>query len=323
MKKTIKIILILSFSIILLWFAFRGVKFSELLVYLKKANYIFIIISFFIGLLAFIIRGLRWTLIIKSMGYNNKNINSINTVSSSYFFNLIFPRAGEVVRCTTMSKLENIPFDKLLGTVILERIIDLLVLFLISIIVFIIERDSILNFIEEILKLRNNNNDETSYTFVIVILLSISFLIFFFRKNILKSSLFIKVKSFLKGVTQGISSIKDINKKGYFIILTLCIWLCYFFMIYTVFFSFEEMASFSIKEAVILLLIGGLAMIVPVQGGIGAYHIAIKIALTFFGISEVLSLSFATIVHTTQTLVAIIFGGIAFIIISLNIKSIR
>lgn len=320
MKKKVKNIILFLLSILLLWYTFKGVKLSEVIGSLKEIKYIYVVISFLLGGIAYYVRAIRWKILIKSIGYDSKSVNSNISVAISYFSNLIFPRAGEIIRCSTMSKLENIPVNKLFGTVILERIIDVILLCLVILLAFIFGEESLNNFLKEVLKIREEGAhiDKKYYILILISILLFLLIIIIAIKN---TFLYKKIIHFFIGVKAGVLSIKNIDKKMYFFVYTLVIWGCYFFMNFIVFFSFKETNNFGMSEGLVLLAVGGLSMLIPVQGGIGSYHLAVKIMLHFYGISEVTAISFPTLVHTTQTLLAIMFGGISFIYLGTVIKN--
>ena len=128
MAKILKYILFFGIGVLLLFLAFKNQNPSELISQLKNVNYTWVLLSMAFGFIAIISRGIRWVILLKNMNYKSSTLNSIYSVAIGYFTNLAIPRAGEVTRCTSLSEVEKIPFNKLFGTIILERTIDFLIL---------------------------------------------------------------------------------------------------------------------------------------------------------------------------------------------------
>jgi uncharacterized protein (TIRG00374 family) len=255
------------------------------------------------------------------MGYKPKLINSINSVSITYFTNLALPRAGEVARATSLNQSEGIPIDKLLGTILLERIVDMLLFFVLLFLTLLVRFDDILNFYNTATSNSKASGSIFENNFVWYFLLLITALIviaYIFRNSIKETNFYDKLRSFLTGVKEGISTIKTMEDKWYFAFHTIFIWVMYYFMVYVVFFSIPETSQLTFSDGLFIMAVGAMGMIAPVPGGLGAYHGAVMIGLTLLGIEKETALGFAVIVHTTQTLIALISGPIALILTSIE-----
>ena len=317
MAKWIKYILFFGIGILLLYLAFNNQNPKELIEQLKTVDYLWVWLSMLFGFLAFISRGLRWIILLENLGYQAKSLNSIYAVSIGYFTNLAIPRAGEVTRCTSLSQSENIPVNKLFGTIILERTIDFI--FLVSLIcfTFLVEFDAFSQFFTNLFA--DGKNSTSNIGFIIIAIFSSLLLLFLLFKNKLKqTAIYQKIASFLQGVADGFKSIKGIQNKWAFWGHTLFIWLMYYLMTYICFFAIESTQLLSPIDGLFIMVVGGLGMVAPVQGGIGAYHLVVKIGLMILGISADAALLFATLVHTCQTLMTLFVGSISLLMLFLS-----
>ncbi len=322
MAKWIKYILFFGIGILLLYLAFNNQNPKELIEQLKTVDYLWVWLSMLFGFLAFISRGLRWIILLENLGYQAKSLNSIYAVSIGYFTNLAIPRAGEVTRCTSLSQSENIPVNKLFGTIILERTIDFI--FLVSLIcfTFLVEFDAFSQFFTNLFA--DGKNSTSNIGFITIAIFSSLLLLFLLFKNKLKqTAIYQKIASFLQGVADGFKSIKGIQNKWAFWGHTLFIWLMYYLMTYICFFAIESTQLLSPIDGLFIMVVGGLGMVAPVQGGIGAYHLVVKIGLMILGISADAALLFATLVHTCQTLMTLFVGSISLLMLFLSKRKVK
>jgi uncharacterized protein (TIRG00374 family) len=291
-----------------MYFAFKDQNISEIISMMSYVNYKFIFISMICGALAIISRGLRWVFLIESLGYKASNKNCIHTVSVGYLTNILVPRAGEISRCTSLQQVEKIPFDKLFGTIILERLIDLAILIILVFIAFVYKFAEISLFFEKVLGTDSSTNSNNTLLIVLVVFGTIFLFIQLFKKRLSQFSLFQKIKNIINGLKDGLASFNNLKEKTPFIIHTILIWLMYIVMTFICFFAIEETEHLNILDGIYITIIGGLGMVVPSQGGIGSYHLAVKLGLSGIGIAMQPALLFAFAVHTAQTLMTIIFG---------------
>jgi len=291
-----------------MYFAFKDQNLAEIVTKLKNIEYSWLLLSMGFGAIAIISRGVRWIYLIKALGYNSSIKNSVNSVAVGYLTNILIPRAGEISRCTSLQQVEKIPFDKLFGTIILERVIDFAILTSLILVSFLYKYQEINSFFSEVL----GSSKESLLTNPILVFLIIFSLILYLSKNqIKKLKYYQKIKTLVSGVKEGFISLKNLDHKTPFILHTILIWLMYLLMTFVCFFAIVETKNLNIFDGVYILVIGGLGMIVPSQGGIGSYHLAVKIGLVGIGIAAQPALLFAFAVHTAQTLMTIVFGIIS------------
>lgn len=303
-KKALKILLPLFLGVFLVWYSLSKVSIDELLVYFKKADYSWVILGMFFGLLSHLSRAYRWRFQLDPMGYQIKLGNSIMAVFATYLINYTIPRAGEVVRASILTNYEDVPFEKGFGTIVAERIADLIVMFFIISITLFIQFD----FIYGVLIKTFN-----PVKIIVAGFIFVSFL-FLFSKYIKKSQskIALKIRSFIKGLIEGVLSIFKMKNKWAYIFHTLFIWVMYVLMFYVTSFAVAELEAISI-DAILVGFIAASFSIALTNGGIGSYPLAVYAAFSIFGIPEEPSIGFGWIIWTSQTLLVIIFGGLSLI----------
>lgn len=272
--------------------------------YIKNADYRFVLLSAFFGVLSHISRAVRWQFLLAPLGYRPKTINSVLAVLIGYFSNLGIPRSGELLRATAMDRYENIPFQKGFGTVIAERVVDLVLLVGCIVLALALQYDLIVDY----LKIENMNFLQMGVGFVLVVIGLI-----LFRKYFLLSThpLIEKIKQFFQGIWEGMLSIKLMENKGLFIAHTFLIWLMYVLMFWVIKFSIPETVNLGMNAMIPAFVVGGLS-ISATNGGVGIYPYSVSLVLIAFGISKESSLAFGWIMWTCQTLMIVTFGAMAF-----------
>ena len=272
--------------------------------YIKNADYRFVLLSAFFGVLSHISRAVRWQFLLAPLGYRPKTINSVLAVLIGYFSNLGIPRSGELLRATAMDRYENIPFQKGFGTVIAERVVDLVLLVGCIVLALALQYDLIVDY----LKIENMNFLQMGVGFVLVVIGLI-----LFRKYFLLSThpLIEKIKQFFQGIWEGMLSIKLMENKGLFIAHTFFIWLMYVLMFWVIKFSIPETVNLGMNAMIPAFVVGGLS-ISATNGGVGIYPYSVSLVLIAFGISKESSLAFGWIMWTCQTLMIVTFGAMAF-----------
>lgn len=320
-SNSLTYIFFLSLGILLLWLCLRKIEFSQIFDYVRTAKYSWMLISLVCLGISLFFRALRWNILINSLGYKTRVSTTYESVLIAYFANTVFPRLGEVTRCGTLRKKENIPFDKSFGTVVSERIIDLVVLFAMALLVILFQWNLLGSLITSWLNPLIEKLTSNIFLGIGVITLTIVFffaIIFIFRKKkekIAQNKLYRKIASVWNGFVDGMKSIFTMEKKGLFIVYTLLIWGFYVVMTWLPFYMLSETSHLGLTEAVTLLGLATLGVVAPVPGGMGVYHfIGILLLNGFYGISESAAVSFVTINHTSQMIFYLVTGVIAYAI---------
>ena len=258
-----------------------------------NADYFFVLISVFLGFLSHFIRALRWKNMLSPIGYNIKFRNSLMCIFIALLSNLGFPRSGEILRSSSISFYEKIPFEKSFGTIITERIIDACLLGLIIVYGSLISAS---------ISLSEFSN---SYFLIFGVFFVSIFLI-------TKINLNPRISKIVKGLKKGVMSVSKIKNKTIFTLHTLLIWVCYFLMFYLVKFSINETMNLEF-EALILAFIAGAITMSLTNGGIGAYPLAIAAVISQYDVSYENALALGWIVWSAQTLMIVFFGILSFI----------
>jgi len=227
----------------------------------------------------------------------------------AYFANLGIPRSGEVLRATALATYENVPFQKGFGTIVTERVIDLLMLLLIILIALFSQTDIILAFLNE-----KGVDFTTTLIFLGVGLIGLLFIMGFLRGS--SSRFAIKIRDFIKGLLDGVLSIFKMKKKWAFVLHTIFIWGAYVLMFWVIKFTVPETIDLSFGQLLVAFVAGAFAMSTT-NGGIGLYPIAVSKSLAIFGISAVSGNAFGWIIWIAQTLMVVVFGAISFLLLPL------
>ena len=306
LKKTLFILFPIILGIFLIWYflnKFSQEQIDKILYDLKHANYYWILLSLFFGILSHLSRAYRWYFMLEPLGYKPKFANNVMAVLIAYLLNLVIPRSGEVGRAAAMTKYENIPFEKGFGTIVAERISDIIMLLIILGIVFFLQTDLIIGYF--------SGTNPTKK----IIILSFGLIGILISYRILKKSkhlFFIKIKNFLSGLLEGVSSIFKMKKKWAFIFHTLFIWLMYILMFWAVTFTIPETSTLSFEAILVGFIAGAIAMSIT-NGGFGAYPLFVATAFSVYGIAKESGASFGLLMWFSQTIMVLVFGGLSFL----------
>jgi uncharacterized protein (TIRG00374 family) len=304
----------------LLFFAFKDQDLDLLLEDLRKAEYVWVFASVFFAYLAHFIRAYRWRIMIGSLGHGTPSmINTLYAVLIGYLANLALPRMGEVSRCGVIHKTDQIPIAKLIGTVVAERLVDLLMLGIIVLLAIILQFGLLSDFLYNNLLIKFSGR--TGYLSILIFatcLLILVIALFYFFKKSEKTGIWIKIHKFYLDMKSGILSLRSMGNRIGFITCSILIWLMYGLSIYLCFIALQATATLGPLVALSTLVFSSLAMIAPVQGGIGAFHWMVSEGLTIYGIERSEGLAFALLLHSSQTLIILITGSISLILLFIS-----
>lgn len=279
---------------------------------LLNAHYIYLVPVFIITILGHFSRGMRWKILIEPMGYNPSTVNTFYATMCGYLGNTFLPRAGEVLRCTLLGKYEKIPITKLFGTILIERIFDLFCYFIIIIITFLIQIETVSGFIKTKLGQISQYKKNPSVWIIILILLIVALLLFLLIRNLFKSKkdhpVVIKLKGLQIGLTEGITTIIHLKKRKQFLAHTIFIWSTYLIEIYIGFYALSVTSHLGIGAAFSVLSLATLAMIVS-PGGLGAFPVAVQQVLLIYNVDNI---SFGWLMWGITTIIIIVVGFICF-----------
>tara|TARA_R110002049_G_scaffold37208_1_gene117538 strand:- start:103338 stop:104276 length:939 start_codon:yes stop_codon:yes gene_type:complete len=294
----------LLLGVILVWYSLSKVSLDQLLMYAKRADYTWLILGVFLGLLSHLSRAYRWRFQLEPMGYKVKFANSVMAVFATYLINYTIPRAGEVARASILANYENVPFEKGFGTIVSERIADLIVMTGVIIITLFLQFDFIYGFFID-------KFNPGKIIIGLVFLIGLAILFFTYIKKS-KSKFALKIRTFVNGLIEGALSIFKMKKKGAFIFHTLFIWSMYLLMFYVTSLAIDDLHGIS-AGAILIGFISASFSIAATNGGIGSYPLAVYAAFSIFGIAEEPSIAFGWIMWASQTFMIILFGGLSLI----------
>lgn len=317
--QTLKFVGFLAVGVLLLWLAFRDIKFKDLEKSLSSANYFWLVPSLIFSILAFVLRARRWQLLVFPLGYRPTFWHTFHALMIGYLANMALPRLGEITRCVSLGKKEKIAVDKLLGTVIIERTIDFFSVLVFLILIIFTSQSLINDFLNKSLfiPLRDKVLSYVNISWIVWVLIvlfgfGLLFLMIKYRKSLRKIRFFSKLFDVAKGVISGLKTITNLDRKWEFIFLTVGIWLSYAIMTWVVVFCLKSTSHITFWNSLIILVVGGLAMSVPVQSGFGAFHYAVsRVLVVMQGVSLVDGLTFAVLSHESQIIFEIIIGVVS------------
>lgn len=292
---------------------------SEVWQDIVDANYMWMIVALVFAIGSHIFRALRWNLLINSLDYSTKLSSTFYAVMTGYLANTAVPRMGEFVRCGMLSNKEKIPFNALFGTVISERVFDLITLMLIIFLVIVFQLQSLGAFIVSVfgpffLDLFSNIQSIIMFAGILIItIILVVLLIKALKEKIKNLPFYDRIRGFLDGLIDGVKTIMKLRQKWLFIVYTFFIWLFYALMVYFPVLMLPETSHLNFVDALTILAIGSLGIVAPVPGGIGAYHFITKAVLVeIFGIGGNAAGSFAAITHAGQTILNVVVGALSY-----------
>jgi len=332
LKKTIlqflKIAGFLALGALLLFFAFRGIALDELAKTLREVNFWWIGLSLLFATISFLFRARRWMLLIEPLGFKPSYKNTYHALMIGYLSNYALPRLGEVTRCVTLGKREKIPVDSLIGTVIIERVVDVAMLLLILLILLFSWMEKFGAFFGEQVfgPLRQKLIAAFGGTFLFWFLvagffLMVFILIYLFRKRLVQIRLIRRIGNFLLGILDGLKTIYKMERKWEFVLHSILIWVFYILMTWVVVFSMEATSGLTFIDGMFLLVAGGLGMSAPVTAGFGAYHWITSRGLEFvYDLSLEVGMSYAILAHESNSILTILLGAVSYMLLMLSRK---
>lgn len=330
-KKVLQLILFLGLGVFFIWLSIKDLDVEQRNTIINNIKgvavdnrWMFLVISALIGLLSVFIRAFRSILLLEPLGYKVSKKNSYHSVMICYIANLAFPRLGEVLRCTFIQRYEKVPFQKTFGTVVTERIVDMMSFGIVFFIALIFESDKIF----ALFKTKNSSESglliHNPIFLLLIGIVCLVILFFIFRKQIRKWKIYNKIKKIILGFWSGLISVIHLKRPLLFLLYTFLIWVCYYFMFFICIFAFPDI-SFTgnqIWEASLACIVIGTIGFIISQGGLGAYPLLISTALLLYGINKEFGLAIGWTVWTTETVLYLIGGIVSLIIASFtNSKS--
>jgi glycosyltransferase 2 family protein len=310
-------------GIFLIWYTTRHLTPEEISMMkssLKNTHYLLVLPAMLFLLAAHYSRALRWKILMEPMGFQPSSTNTFIAVMLSYFFNLLVPRLGEVMKCTILARYEKTPVDKLIGTMVAERAFDVICLLMIIFLTLVLQINIVGDYTSrELRKLFMNsagNFQLNKLLLVIAILAAVIFLFRFILHRFRHIIIIDKIRSIIRGIWEGLTSVIFVKRKAAFFFHTIFIWTMYLMSIRLGFYAMDAVSELGIRSSFTILSFGSLAMIVT-QGGIGAYQLAVQKTLLLYDISEVNGLAFGWLLWLVQTIMVLGVGFLCLIILPL------
>lgn len=316
--NVIKYVGFLLLGIGLTWFTFRETDINQMLNRFMHIDVVWLIPAFLATLLAHYLRALRWNMLIETLGFRVNGATSFFAVCIAYFANMFVPRLGEVTRCTVINRKFDVPMDKLIGTVILERLTDVATVLLLLVALLAVYFKLIGGFFAEILGEKITFIEENYLWISIVAVLSVAFtliIIRFWYNELKKLPLLGKIFHFIEGMLNGLTSVLKLKKPLLFVFYSFAIWFCYLLTTLSAFNCLEASSNLSWMEGLVVMVAGGFGMAAPSPNGIGSYHLFVSKSLMLFGLSQTEGLDAATINHLSQTLLVLVLGIISLVLV--------
>lgn len=323
-KKVLSVVQYLFFlliGLVLLWLVFRKIDVHEVAVEIRAARYEWLLLSIILGILSHVARALRWNILIRSLGYHTDTQTTFYAVMVGYLANTAFPRLGEVTRCGVLSRKKNIPFNALFGTVISERVFDMIVLLLIILGAIFLQLDLLRAFVDKyfVSSLSGAANGTSLLLGILAVAALVVIPLVFIRiflSRIKQMRIYLKASDFIRGLFNGVKTIIHMKQKWSFIGLTLLIWLLYTLMTYTAFFALEATSSLDFFDGITVMALGSLGIVAPVPGGIGAYQFIVKAILTeIYMVPSEPAVSYSIILWAAQSIMIIGVGIFSYYIL--------
>ncbi len=320
LKQALRFVFFLGLGIGLLYLAFINLNldYDKVVAGFKSANYFWIGAALIISLASHWIRGLRWNQMLEPLGKKPNAMQSFNAVMIGYLFNFAIPRMGEVSRCGILYRTNRIPVNQSLGTVVVERVFDMVILLLLTIVVLFLQFETLYGFFNETFfipisqKIGGGNGFIVSW--LLLAMLIIGMLFYKFKGKLAESAIVLKFGGLMQGFVAGFKSVFSLKQPLLFFSYTLIIWLLYFLNTWCYLMAFEGTAGVGLAASLSILVVGTFGFAAPVSGGIGAYHIFVAKGLALYGVSSLDGGVFGFVSHGVQMLMILFVGAISLIL---------
>ena len=319
----LKYALLLSISAALMWYAMRGLKWDAIGQAIRSANYTWLVVTMLLSVLGYLSRAYRWQMQLNASQTPAPYWAVYHAMMVGYLANIVLPRMGEVIRCSVLRRTSGVPVQVALGTVVTERVIDVLVLLGLIGSVLLLDFNTFWTFVTvQVLGGRYDALARNRTPLLIaaliggVLLLTVAVALFRNLERLRQNAFFTKGVLFVKGLLAGVFSILKMERKGVFLLHTLFTWGVYYLMDYLAFRCFPQTYGLDMKAGLAVLTFGAFGMAAPVAGGIGPFHVMVQGILLVYGISKEAGIAYALVVHGAQTLLVVLMGAISFIAVA-------
>ncbi len=319
MKNALTYTISLAIAGGLLWYVFKDIDLNAMFTAIGQANWWWVGVYAGVILVAHWSRGVRWSLLLEPVvGYRPAQTDTMLAVLTGYFANLLIPRMGEVTRCGTLNRLEGVPVNISFGTVVAERIFDVIMLLLIIGLTLLVEFERLSEVAGTLFSAKKGGGSNALYILLAAGLggAVMGWILYTkYKASLRRNALFVKAETFFLGLVDGLLSVRKLRQPGLFVFHTLLIWSLYFLSTYVLFFAMPQTAGLGLRGALTILMVGSIGMAAPTQGGLGAFNIMVGSALVLYGLTRQDGQTLATLMLLSQWMVSIVFGGLAFLLV--------
>lgn len=300
----------------ILWWMYRNSDFSQISdVLFNQMKWEWMLLSFVPGILAQVFRALRWRQTLQPMGEHCRSHVAICAIFLSYAASLVVPRVGEFLRCGILKRKDGVSFPKALGTVVTERAVDMLIMFMLLAAVIVWQWDKFTEFFALTgMSLSTTMSRFTSTGIWVSILCTVGIIVLILilarRLSVMR-----KVKAIMRDMAEGIMSLRKVTNMPLYLFYSVGIWAAYFFHYYLTFYCFGFTENLGLAAGLVSFCTGGIAVLVPTPNGAGPWHFAVKTILVLYGLGATSAIIFALIVHTVQTMLLVVLGIYALIVL--------
>jgi glycosyltransferase 2 family protein len=312
LRKSVVYIIFLALAAVLMWLLYKDVSWeNDLKPSLMKVKWEWVMASFIFGYLATALRGIRWNIMLEPMDHKADNWTAIHSVAFGYCMNNLVPRSGELARCTLLNQAEKIPVNKLIGTVILERIVDIFLLGILTLMAFFLKADAIKGLFSQM-------DPGKGKLLLVLLVVGVAGLIgFLFALRFFTHIPFIKkVREFFLGMGEGVKSIFRLKQRALFWLYSFGIWFLWLMMTFCSMLAIYETSSMTLADTVFFMVAGSLGMMVPTPGGAGAFHGMAILGFQALGYGVDVGKIYALISWSIKTTFDILVGFIGFLIVT-------
>lgn len=284
----------------------------------KSTNKLWLLVVVLCYMASNLSRARRWMMMFKPLGYKIHFFNALGTVMLGYFANLGVPRLGEILRPVALSRYEKVEVEKVFGTIVAERALDVVMLAIFLALTFMLEYDIVWNFIKENQALSDKIVPilTSPIFYIAIVIMGAAAVYFFFSKRFKESKLGAKLHGLFNGLLEGLKSIFKLDRPFIFILHTVFIWIMYFMMTRLCFYAFEPTAHLTVLAGLMIFVLGAIGIVFPSPGGMGTYHALVMGGLALYGIDQIEGFSFANIVFfTIQIFCNLFFGLLAYLLL--------
>ncbi|MBR3545959.1 MAG: flippase-like domain-containing protein [Bacteroidaceae bacterium] len=303
----------------ILWWMYRGFDWNVVKGALSsEMSWTWMLLSMPFGILAQVFRGLRWRQVLEPMGEKPRVHTCINAIFLSYASSLVVPRVGEILRCGVLKRYEGTNFSQSIGTVVTERVVDVMLILIITLFTILLQIPVFAKFMMSTglsFEVLFSRFTATGYlvTFVCLLVLVLGMWLLFRRFR-----LFSKTRDVVSDVTAGILSVRHLRNPLLFLFYSLAIWICYYLHFYLTFFCFDFTENLGAIASLVAFVVGTFAVLVPTPNGAGPWHFAVKTILVLYGVGQTDAAIFVLLVHTLQTFLVALLGIYALVALFLT-----